>query len=279
MYSKYLRSFILLFFGTVLSNSLISYSDGPPTARTGAPGELSCYNGYCHNSFPLNSGPAESSLLIDAPEGVYTPGKIYQISPKILSPGMQRFGFQLQALNRESSMASGIFSNLEENLQQIRDQELLYITHELAKVAEDSADWKMDWQAPPAGSGPVDFYVAFVAANNNANRSGDYVYTRKISLEENIQTNVLPDEKLKIGAYPTVFDKKILISIKTTSSKPIEISIYNLNGQEVFYDSRALIMNDFAYEKEITTANWASGLYIVNVTNGKQKWMKKVIKE
>src|SRR5262245_20108454 len=36
------------------------FSSGPPTARTGAPGEITCVS--CHNSFPLNSGPGALSL-------------------------------------------------------------------------------------------------------------------------------------------------------------------------------------------------------------------------
>ena len=62
---KYLLFILFTFFLLVFVLELSSFSDGPPAGRTAAPGELNCTNGYCHNSFPLNSGPGMASLSGD----------------------------------------------------------------------------------------------------------------------------------------------------------------------------------------------------------------------
>ena len=49
---------------------------GPPTGRTGAPGELTCING-CHSSFSLNSG--DGSLSLSNVPATYEFGQSYAI--------------------------------------------------------------------------------------------------------------------------------------------------------------------------------------------------------
>ncbi len=277
-YLKYLITFTFLFFVIVLCNDLASFSDGPPPARTGAPGELTCYNGYCHNSFLLNSGPAETFLKIDAPEAAYVAGETYIIRPTVLSPSMQRFGFQLQAVDETNKTSVGQFAFDSTEVQLLDNQGRIYITHSLAKTVADSAAWELAWTAPAAGTGVVNFYAAFVASDNSGNRSGDYVYTQNLSIQESIQTSLNPSPDAGLSIYPSLFVDQFTISLKTPHAAPIEISIIDLNGHEVFYDSRTLSLSAFSYVKKIETSSWARGLYIVSIRSGQSTWVRKIVK-
>ena len=55
-----------------------------------------------------------------------------------------------------------------------------YIKHTLPGTAAGQPEghaWSFEWTAPPDDVGPVTFYAAGNAANNNGNNSGDYIYT------------------------------------------------------------------------------------------------------
>ena len=84
---------LILPFLLIWHAQLVSYSDGPPTGRTGAPGELTCYNGSCHNSFPQNSGPGEAMILAEIPEAGYVPDSVYRLETRIVHAGMLRVWF------------------------------------------------------------------------------------------------------------------------------------------------------------------------------------------
>src|SRR5262245_63821658 len=73
----------------------IAFSSGPPTARTGAPGEITCAS--CHNSFPLNSGPGALSLT-GLPAN-YSPDQELALTLTLNQANRDLYGFQLTALD------------------------------------------------------------------------------------------------------------------------------------------------------------------------------------
>src|SRR5579862_5212996 len=72
-----------------------SYSEGPDPGNTGAPGETTCNQPGCHNSFPLNSGGG--SVTISGAPTAYVPDATYTISVQDQKKGQQRWGFELTA--------------------------------------------------------------------------------------------------------------------------------------------------------------------------------------
>lgn len=253
--------------------SVISYSDGPPEARTGAPGELSCYNGYCHNSFPLNAGNARIELQADLPEGGYVPGQVYEFEARVADPGMRRFGLQLQTTDQGATRGAGTFVEFnEEELQLLDAAERTYLTHSLAQAVNDSASWHFSWQAPTAGTGPVQVYAAFVTADANGNRSGDYVYTRQMTLEEQRSTRRLQEAiSQQLDVFPTQAIDAVQLDWR--GNAPLRAAVYSLEGTLI---QRLPVLHKGRHQLE--TSHWAAGLYLLRFQAERVEWSQKLLK-
>ncbi|RMG28491.1 MAG: T9SS C-terminal target domain-containing protein [Bacteroidetes bacterium] len=271
---KTLYAFFLLFCFLGMFSHLVSYSDGPPPGRTAAPGELSCYNGYCHNSFPLNSGPALAELRTDIPAGGYVPGSTYTIRPFISSPGMKRFGFQLQVVEEATGLGAGQFIGFDTTqLQLLQEMGRTYITHSLAQARDDSAAWEFEWQAPASGRGSITVYAAFVAANFNGNRAGDYVYTRNLGIAEDPQTALQTQNPLPLSIYPLPVGEVLFVEFPAGLNPAIEVK--DLRGQSMY---RRVPSRQEVSSCRIDTRLWPAGLYVIRLTARGKSWSRKVLK-
>src|SRR5687768_6526793 len=83
---------MLLIGGDEIVRPVGAFSDGPPLARTGAPGEVTC--AQCH------SGPATGGQFSITPPRRYIPGQTYQVAVQHVNSDTtrQRWGFQLTSL-------------------------------------------------------------------------------------------------------------------------------------------------------------------------------------
>jgi hypothetical protein len=159
---------------------------GPILGFTGAPGEVggdgaNCtFSGLgCHESFAVNSGPG--MVTIDVPDG-YEPGMTYAITVNVAQAGQMRWGFQITVLDALEQMA-GSFATLDATTQTQEFAPRLYVTHNspptdgTAPGQPNGNSWTFHWTAPDADVGPVTFYAAGNAANNDETSLGDYIYT------------------------------------------------------------------------------------------------------
>lgn len=242
---------------------LVSYSDGPPTGRTGAPGELTCYNGSCHNSFPLNSGPGEAVILAGIPEAGYLPDSVYTLETRVYHSDMARFGFQLIAFSPASQRSAGILHTLEDSagLAVVADNHRQYLLHYDATEAPDSARWRFQWQAPAVTSGPVVFYAAFVASNNNGNRQGDYVYTTSLGiaaapLATGMDSHIPGVRNLHIFSDTD----RLWVHMELLKPAPLETEIFDLAGRRVYELKETAPAG--AYQHSIPTLGWPTGIYV-----------------
>ena len=170
---------VLLFF-FVASSTVFAYSFGPPEERTGAPGENTCATAGCHTGNTLNA--AGGSLMLTVPE-TYNPGEVYNIVVKLSRTGQSRWGFQMTALNSSGTRA-GSFSKSDNKTQLREKNSKQYIHHTSTGTAQGTPDmnsWMFEWKAPENDIGPITFYAAGNAANNNFGTSGDYIYTQSTS--------------------------------------------------------------------------------------------------
>jgi len=163
----------------VASSLAWAYSTGPIDGVTGAPGENTCNQLGCHNSFALNSGGG--SLVVTAPSQ-YAPGDTLDLQVGLAQTGQLRWGFELTALDAQGNPVGQLLV-----VDPARTQKSTalsgrqYIKH--TKVGTDSGTvnvapgWTLRWVAPPSDSGIVTFYAAGNAANGNAISTGDYIYT------------------------------------------------------------------------------------------------------
>ncbi|MEZ4775267.1 MAG: choice-of-anchor V domain-containing protein [Bacteroidia bacterium] len=242
--------------------SLTSYSDGPPEGRTGAPGELTCYNGYCHNSYLVNSGPGLVSLTSSLSEQGYSPGEIYDISVKVIHPGQSAFGFQLLPYSPDSDAGIGQIYETDTVITQLKtDGDRTYIMHDSALFVNDSAIWHFQWQAPPAFAGPVVFYAAFLAADNNGNRSGDYVYKSNWKVDPDpasslSQPDILPFPFVISGPHGSR-----QLSWNLPSPSFLEMIWTDISGKEVF--SLSTNLSTPVGNMMLSVPGLVSGVYVI----------------
>jgi hypothetical protein len=203
-------------------------SAGAPAESTGAPNEKHCASSGCHSDFPLNSGTAELSVFTENGITQYETGKTYPVTVSISDPGLVRFGFQVVALrNSDHSNAGSIKLTEPQRTQIIEGYEALsdrkYVTYTYPgtdAVSTGLGRWTFNWTAPETNEGPVTFYVASIAANNDGTDSGDHSYTKQLRLDS-------PETRCSI--FPTVSAGEFNLGQGIES-----ICVYNASGEKVY---------------------------------------------
>jgi hypothetical protein len=153
-------------------------SAGPPPARTGGFGEMTCHE--CHWENPINDPPG--SLTFSGVPPTYTPGEAYTITVSVAHAESKRAGFELSARADGQPATSATAGQLRatDPLTRVVDEKgIAYISQSdvgSKAVTGDTARWTFEWKAPTTGE-PVIFHVAANAANGDASPLGDYIYT------------------------------------------------------------------------------------------------------
>jgi hypothetical protein len=172
--------------------SVVAKAGMPDPALTGAPSQGTCFT--CHN-VGLNDG--SGGVFIYNVPASYTPGQAYPIVVLITQLTSTRWGFELTALESGGQMAG----SLTDNYNAVGEQSQGGIDYASQTTLEgfdgtyaDSvgAAWVVEWTAPPPGAGPVTFYAAGAACNNDNAATGDYTYTTTASSAEGAVTAVSP---------------------------------------------------------------------------------------
>ena len=270
---KYLLFILFTFFLLVFVLELSSFSDGPPASRTAAPGELNCSNGYCHNSFPLNSGPGMASLSGDIFETGFRAGQTYTLTAKVKQGGQQRFGFMVMAYDSLSQNSGGSVSLAEPERTQLTENlagDRVYVTHDPANITADSSEWTFNWTAPntETAADQLSFYAAFVAANNNNNSAGDYVYAIRADVSRDTSWATPIDHELSDQEVEIRFDKangRIQVESQQGSGKLTRIEVVSLNGQ-LSYRNEAYLLPYIPFN--VHTNAWADGIYLLKIQQG-----------
>lgn len=180
---------------------LFAFASGPDPRHTAAPGDdpLACASVGCHTgSFkggPINaSGGSVSATFSDGSS--YTPGKSITITVSVSDPVNTFHGFQMTA-RLESNLStgqagrfsyvsgSGVFVICDNGQPRTSagscpaSAPVEFIEHN----APRTGTWTFTWTPPATAQGPVHFYIAGNAVNNNGiPDGGDHVYTNEYVL-------------------------------------------------------------------------------------------------
>lgn len=154
-----------------------AFSGGPPPGRTGAPGERTCNDAGCHNSFPLV--PDSSAIQISFPQGpAYQPGVTQRLTLTVTDPQASVYGFQLSARDAQNAQA-GTLAAVDADTQVTASSEIQYLQHARPRP---EGTFNFDWTPPAAAAGNVTIYVAANAANGNGTPGGDRIHVRSFTL-------------------------------------------------------------------------------------------------
>jgi hypothetical protein len=162
----------------LISGTANASSAGPPPARTGGFGEMTCHE--CHWENPINDPPG--SLTVSGVPSIYTPGEAYTITVSVAHVDSKRAGFQLSARADGApagSTTAGRLRPIDPMTEVVEEKGIAYISQTEAgsrAVTSDRGAWTFEWTAP-SSTDRVVFHAAANAANGDASPLGDYIYT------------------------------------------------------------------------------------------------------
>jgi hypothetical protein len=152
--------------------------------------EGSCFDSQCHDDELVDSGLGELVLIVPPS---YVPDEVYTIDVRLSQADQMRWGFELTVLDAAGSSVGSLASTDGETQVAVSNgtTEPLgreYVKHTPLGTAPgqpDSHAWSFHWTAPPGDAGPVTFYAAGNAADNNGFQfrlpgmgdAGDFIYT------------------------------------------------------------------------------------------------------
>jgi hypothetical protein len=185
-----MQKFFITLLITVLTIPAFAKKKGSPPMAAGALGDRTCAASKCHASYELNSGDAEISIegLPDA----YKANEIYDLTLSLKQKKAKVFGFQATVSDDNGNAVGQLISIKGENTQLLDDARYKsqtnrqYITHTNNGIKAPkkgiSQTWKIQWQAPDTAAVNPSFYFAFNAGNGNNKKTGDKIYTRKVTV-------------------------------------------------------------------------------------------------
>ncbi len=231
---------IMILFSLLCLNSFNykSTTTGAPPGHTGAPDEQTCAKSGCHTGNTINSNLGKLSINLNGLES-YELGKTYTISIKMSQSNINRFGFEMVALRTKDQKSSGTIvmsdflkTQIMQGPNQFSARE--YITYRFpgTNPTENGAtEWKFDWIAPSQNDGPVTFYAAAIAANNDASDLGDFTYTSTYELKgaSTTQTNKI-SKSYDFRVFPNPVNNQFELKYHLDNRAEIAINLNNIDG-------------------------------------------------
>jgi len=261
---------VLSSLGAFITFTNESYKKNGKAGNTGSPGEATCQTAGCHNG-TVNTGTGNVNILSSDMTGwEYVPGTTYNIRVRIAETGKLVFGLGVEVLNSSNTNA-GTINITESSRTQIISSTAgrLNLTHMTgAGLTNDSAVYTFSWTAPSTDIGPVTFYVAGLAGNNNNNDSGDQSYTT--SQVCTAKTNVgiqSPKATTSMNIYPNPVQDKINIQMNNTPMNQSTISILDMSGKVVSVLASNLDLNENQLVSYTRPASLKEGLYLLQISN------------
>lgn len=262
-----------------INQNVLSYSSGAPVASTNAPGETTCAtNMLCHNVVPNSgSGGAMISTMENISNG-YVPGTVYNMMPYVNQAGSSKIGFQTVAL-LSNGQGAGSVTITNTKTQMNSDAGKEYVTHTSSgNFNVGLHDWMYEWTAPPAGSGTVTVYGAFIASNNSMTAdTGDYIYTDSLVIPE--KTTGVQDcagHKFRINSVSQLAGGDVfLISYFSKETSRADITVYDITGKQLKYTTETFYpgSNNTRFMLE-----YPAGIYFISINFAGRSEIIKVVK-
>ena len=156
----------------------------------------------------------------------------------LADPDARRWGFELTALDGAGASVGNYV--LPAILQQSTTGNRTYVKHTADGTfpgTPTAHTWQFTWNAPPTATGPVTFYVAGNAANNNGTNAGDRIYATSFAFPEIDPQVAVGDEDLPVarllGNYPNPFNPRTVISFSLPREQHVNLDVFTADGRRV----------------------------------------------
>jgi len=116
------------------------------------------------------------------------------------------------------------------------------------------------------------------AYTNNAGIRIKFIsYSKGINTFYIDNINIAPSSpNLVVKAFPNPTSDVLNIETTFNGKKNIDYIIYNVLGQLIFKDTDQDV---YSYTKQLNLSSLASGVYLVQVSDGNQKTVRKIVKQ
>jgi hypothetical protein len=137
-----------------------------------------------------------------------------------------------------------------------------------------SGVFEIEWMAPEANTGSVDFYATGNAVNANGNTGGDQPATTNLTIGEGGVSGLEAlDRQISFAVYPNPASDFIKLDLKNQLLEISAVRLLDINGRS-YYESEE--QDDL--EESIFIGDLSSGLYIVQVATDEGLLTKKLMK-
>jgi hypothetical protein len=273
-----LTVFILASWTIIFSAS--SPCDAPLVGgHTGAPGETSCSG--CHAGTD-NSGPANITFSIAGGVTQYTPGQVYSVTVSIIQAGIDKMGFSCLALKNTNNSTTGNFQLTDAaRTRTYTDGPRNYVSHKPCAADVLSIgfnEWSFNWHAPLANEGTITLYLGALTTNHNHSTSGDFPYTRALTLTPATTTGIyqLEDSHSSFYIFPNPTNDKFDIR-ENGANKIGELQIMDLQGKLIKSINSNEISNSTNDKYSAKQLGLAAGIYFIKVIKENKASYKKLI--
>jgi predicted lipoprotein with Yx(FWY)xxD motif len=269
---------ILLFTATagIIGLTLTSESIGPARStagnRTGAQGSITTCGGggsSCHNG----TGAATTvTITVDSGSTAvtrYVPGMTYTVKIHGTNTSLlMHFGFEFASVSGTgtSQIQAGTASGFPTNVAADVTSGLTIVEHHAALAATSAGvyDVSFTWAAPTTGVGNITLYSTLnaVVGDDNVSDAADASNNTSLVLtQEAASTSVASvTSNITMSAFPNPVTNELHLAI--TEAGTYSVQAYDLSGRSVSNEN--ITVN--GAPASINTANWATGMYIVEVS-------------
>jgi hypothetical protein len=160
------------------SSPSYGFRSGPPS---GANGSTASFGNTCRACHGNASGLG--SVRIDGMPAQYAPDTLYDLEVRVSDPNKLGAGFQFSIEDATGTHQGTLILNPTQELYTQHNGG--WVNHRAVGVNESVVNWvdgggsyayTLSWQSPPADVGPLTFWAAGNAINNNFSNSGDVIY-------------------------------------------------------------------------------------------------------
>jgi hypothetical protein len=274
---RYLQTGVLLFLSVIVfaSAKLLNMTQ-PPQGHTGATTGVNCTTG-CHAGNPLNA--TGGSVVVNNLPSNYNAGTTYPFTITVTHGAANRirWGFSIRAVGTNNNDV-GTFSTTNTNAA-VNGAELSHLNAPFAPTGNTFTFNNLSWRAPTSPTAQeqtVTFYVAGNAANGNDDNSGDFIYTstKTVTLTPTGVNELIPGvNKWKAFNHPSASTITVQYSLK--ESMVIGFTVIDATGKLVkSVLQKRLPAGD--HQQIIETGKLPSGIYIVEMSSGRNRTTQKI---
>lgn len=265
---------ILLAF-TVITVFIIGVSDqramtnasGSAGGYTGSPhdGRTCGTNGGCHAG---GSTHVAGMITSDIPASGYAPGEIYNITATVEQAGINKFGFELLEEDGAGDPKGTLMQTPATQLK-LGGRTITHVSSSTAGT--DSKAWTFQWQAPAAGSGEVNFYAAFNAADGQNNTTGDQIFNSDLTVAEGWPVAVSANpSSLELKIFPNPASDAVSVTLPQEFERAT-LSVLDLTGKPVFHQDAE------GTKTQVDVSGLPAGVYFLMAQSSDQSAVKRIM--